>query len=152
MTIHPDVERLIEAVEKSLDHCVAQGITRDNITALIAALRAERSCHSATIANLEERDEHIACLNVSLDRAEAKVKRLAEALEEIARLPEAYSTNIFPEPDFEKAHKLLVAGGMTLDAISASSGRHFTGIAADIAKRALTAPAATTSGEGGETP
>ena len=32
--------------------------------------------------------------------------------------------DVFPEPDFAKAHELLQAGGMTLDAISASNMRH----------------------------
>ena len=34
---------------------------------------------------------------------------------------EAYPISAFPEPDFKKAHEVLKANGMTLDAISASN-------------------------------
>ena len=37
---------------------------------------------------------------------------------------EAYPLEVFPEPDFEKAHEVLKANGMTIDAISASNMRH----------------------------
>lgn len=36
----------------------------------------------------------------------------------------AYPLSAFPEPDLERARKLLEAGGMTLDSVSASSIRH----------------------------
>ena len=36
----------------------------------------------------------------------------------------AYPLKIFPEPDFKKAHEVLKAHGMSLDAISASTMRH----------------------------
>jgi hypothetical protein len=37
---------------------------------------------------------------------------------------EAYPIAAFPEPDFKKAHEVLTANGMTLDAISASNMKH----------------------------
>ena len=37
---------------------------------------------------------------------------------------QAYPLDAFPEPDFKKAAALLKAGGMTLDAVSASNMRH----------------------------
>ena len=37
---------------------------------------------------------------------------------------EAYPIAVFPEPDFKKAHEVLKANGMTLDAISASNMKH----------------------------
>ena len=37
---------------------------------------------------------------------------------------DAYPLDIFPEPDFKKAHEVLKANGITLDAISASNMRH----------------------------
>jgi hypothetical protein len=49
---------------------------------------------------------------------------LADKLEAIRRWCDAYPLKVFPEPDLEKAAKLLSAGGMTLDAISASSMRY----------------------------
>ena len=52
---------------------------------------------------------------------------MCEAEEKLYRIEqwcEAYPLAIFPEPDLFKARALLEAGGMTLDAISASSMRH----------------------------
>jgi uncharacterized protein YfdQ (DUF2303 family) len=49
-----------------------------------------------------------------------RVRKLEEALEDFVKWSGSYPTEIFVEPDFEKAHALLQAGGMTLDAISAS--------------------------------
>ena len=37
---------------------------------------------------------------------------------------DAYPLEVFPEPDFKKAARVLKAYGMTLDAISASNMRH----------------------------
>jgi hypothetical protein len=37
---------------------------------------------------------------------------------------EAYPISVFPEPDFKKAHEVLKANGMTLDAISANNMKH----------------------------
>ena len=37
---------------------------------------------------------------------------------------DAYPIAVFPEPDFGKAHEVLKANGMTLDAISASNMKH----------------------------
>jgi len=51
------------------------------------------------------------------DEAEAK-------LAQIRSWCSAYPLAVFPEPDFAKAKELLEAGGMTLDAISASNMRH----------------------------
>ena len=47
-----------------------------------------------------------------------------EKLAAIRKWCDAYPLKIFPEPDFEVARQLLEAGGMTLDAISASNMRH----------------------------
>jgi hypothetical protein len=54
----------------------------------------------------------------------ANLERMQEALERIEQWSQAYPLMIFPEPDFAKAAELLKAGGMTLDAISASNMRH----------------------------
>lgn len=47
-----------------------------------------------------------------------------EKLRRIADWCRAYPLAVFPEPDLVKARALLEAGGMTLDAISASNMRH----------------------------
>jgi hypothetical protein len=45
---------------------------------------------------------------------------LVETLQQFIDWSEAYPIDIFPEPDLKRAHELLRAGDMTLDAISAS--------------------------------
>lgn len=47
-----------------------------------------------------------------------------EKLASIRTWCDAYPLAVFPEPDLKKARELLEAGGMTLDAVSASSMRH----------------------------
>lgn len=47
-----------------------------------------------------------------------------DALEKLKAWANAYPLSVFPEPNLKRAHKLLKAGGMTLDAISASNMRH----------------------------
>jgi hypothetical protein len=65
------------------------------------------------------------------EKAAAELRRLHEVnaellelLQEINEWAKAYPITIFPEPDFNKAHKVLTENGMTLDAISASNMRH----------------------------
>lgn len=65
---------------------------------------------------------------------------LKEALQRIVQWSEAYPTDIFHEPSPEeahRAHKLLTENGMTLDAFSASMGRHCMANVGKIAKGAL---------------
>ena len=58
-----------------------------------------------------------------------EIETLRDKLHEIKHWCAAYPLDIFPEPDFKKARELLEAGGMTIDAISASNMRHVvTGI------------------------
>lgn len=71
------------------------------------------------------------------DTEQDKMERYEEALRVIVRWSEAYPLEVFPEPDFKKAHELLTAGGMTLDAISASCMRHVVKGVGEIAGKAL---------------
>lgn len=67
---------------------------------------------------------------------------LEEALRRIVRWADAYPATIFHEPTPEechRAHKLLTANGMTIDAFSASMGRHCLKGVGDIARGALNA-------------
>lgn len=48
----------------------------------------------------------------------------ADKLARIRRWCDAYPLDIFPEPDLKRAASLLKAGGLTLDAVSASMARH----------------------------
>jgi lipopolysaccharide biosynthesis regulator YciM len=59
-----------------------------------------------------------------LEAAERANERQEDALNRLQEWARAYPLECFPEPDLKKAHQLLLAGGMTLDAISASNMRH----------------------------
>jgi hypothetical protein len=72
---------------------------------------------------------------------------MRDALVEIAKWSDAYPLEMFPEPDFAKAAALLKAGGMTLDAISASNMRHAVIGVGLIAKTALAQIAAAEIGQ-----
>ena len=69
-----------------------------------------------------------------------RCEEMEEALQRIVQWADAYPTDIFHEPSAEeshRAHKLLTANGMTLDAFSASMGRHCLKGIGDIARMAL---------------
>lgn len=58
-----------------------------------------------------------------------QIERYEETLARIDQWCEAYPLDVFPEPDWKKASALLNAGGITMDAVSASCMRHvLTGI------------------------
>ena len=61
--------------------------------------------------------------NQTVRALEAKNERLKKGHDDIVAWGNAYPVSIFPEPDLEQAHELLKAGGMTLDAVSASAMR-----------------------------
>ena len=79
--------------------------------------------------------------------SEETLERYEEALEHIVQWSEAYPLDIFPEPDFKKAAELLKAGGITLDAISASCMRHVVEGVGKIAREALQKPRPQTTDE-----
>jgi hypothetical protein len=62
---------------------------------------------------------------------------MEDALREILAWSKAYPLDIFPEPDLVKARALLEAGGITLDAVSASAIRHAIEGVGKIARKAL---------------
>jgi hypothetical protein len=69
-----------------------------------------------------------------------KINKLREALCEIVQWADSYPTRVFREPTKEQcklAHELLTAHGMTLDAFSASMGRHCLKGVREIAQAAL---------------
>jgi hypothetical protein len=68
------------------------------------------------------------------------LERYEEALRRIVQWSEAYPLDIFPEPDLKRAADLLRAGGITLDAISASNMRHVVEVVGRIAREALKEP------------
>lgn len=71
------------------------------------------------IAQTADALEHFAALVAAAER-----EHYEELFEHIKGWCEAYPISIFPEPDFGKAHEVLKANGMTLDAISASNMKH----------------------------
>ena len=66
-----------------------------------------------------------------------RIEKLEEALQRILQWSEAYPLAIFPEPDLQRAHEVLKANGMTVDAISASAMRHVIIGVGKIAREAL---------------
>lgn len=66
-----------------------------------------------------------------------RAARANEALDSIIRWADAYPLSVFPEPDLKRAHEVLTAAGMTLDAISASAMRHVISEVAKIAREAI---------------
>jgi len=66
-----------------------------------------------------------------------RLERMEEALERIQTWARAYPLDIFPKPDLKKAHKILKAAGLTLDAISADAMRHVLDGIKDIVQNAL---------------
>jgi len=73
----------------------------------------------------------------NVESLKARISDLEEALQRIESWSRAYPLDIFPEPDFTKAAELLKAGGITLDAISASCMRHVVEGIGEIARAAL---------------
>jgi hypothetical protein len=76
-------------------------------------------------------DDEIARLRKCLEVANAQAERFerawylrGDALEKLQQWADAYPLSVFPEPDLKRAHEVLSAAGMTLDAISASNMRH----------------------------
>jgi hypothetical protein len=67
----------------------------------------------------------------------SREERLEHALRDIVKWAEAYPLEVFPEPDLKRAHEVLKAHGMTLDAISAYAMRHVLKGARRIAVEAL---------------
>jgi hypothetical protein len=66
-----------------------------------------------------------------------RIVKLEAALQRIVQWSEAYPLAIFPEPDIKRAHEVLKAHGMTVDAISASAMRHVISGVGKIARDAL---------------
>lgn len=53
-----------------------------------------------------------------------RIDQLETVLNRLRSWARAYPLDVFPEPDFIKVRELLAAGGITIDAVSASNMRH----------------------------
>jgi hypothetical protein len=71
------------------------------------------------------------------DELQAEIERLEDALHRIEQWSRAYPLKVFPEPDFERVHELLKAGGISIDSVSASNMRHVVEGVGKIARDAL---------------
>jgi len=105
------------------------GISEKNNAALITDIDSNKTMVLACEQALETATEIALAMN-SFDQRE-------DALQSIVRWSEAYPLSIFPEPDLKKARRLLEAGGITLDAVSAHAMRHVVEQVGQIARRGL---------------
>ena len=76
-------------------------------------------------------------LAVQIKTLTAERDRYEDALRKIENWANAYPLQVFPEPDFKKVHEILRAGGISLDAVSASNMRHVINGVKDIVAKAL---------------
>lgn len=65
-----------------------------------------------------------AAAQARIQALEMVLHRMQDTLEQLQSWARAYPLDVFPEPDLAKAHELLQAGGITLDAVSAGAMRH----------------------------
>lgn len=72
-------------------------------------------------------------------KQDAQIDRMQDALHKIESWSTAYPLKVFPEPDWKRVRELLAAGGITLDAVSASNMRHVVKGVGEIARTALDA-------------
>ena len=72
-----------------------------------------------------------------VEQLEAENERKTDALVKIQTWARAYPLDVFLKPDLKKAHKVLKAAGLTLDAISADAMRHVISGVSDIVEQAL---------------
>jgi len=114
--IHADVRLLLAAV-RALQQPPAPGdmvMTFDEWKALSAESRLRLN---KWLKELEKAAQALSGAGDDIERLQAKLDR-------IGGWCKAYPLDVFPEPDFALARQLLEAGGISLDAVSASNMRH----------------------------
>jgi hypothetical protein len=97
------------------------------------------NCWIKRVVELEKRVAELELSKPLFSRRQLQEENdlMRETLEAIEAWSHAYPYTAFPEPDLEKAHELLKAGGMTLDALSASAMRHVVTEVGKMARAAL---------------
>ena len=97
----------------------------------LAGLRNDNSARLACCDIAREADAEIERLTKALTVANSQAERFergwylrGDALEKLQQWAKAYPLTVFPPPDLKRAHEVLTAAGMTLDAISADAMRH----------------------------
>ena len=96
------------------------------------ALRFNGLTPIARIEQLEAECDRLKCLVNDTNLAaykritplEMHIEQLEGTLNRLRQWGKAYPLNTFPEPDLNRARRLLENGGITLDAVSASTMRH----------------------------
>lgn len=107
MTFMTEAE-LDDIYERSkLDHEIIVG---SEIRVLVGEIRHHRRLDRVDTALAKRVGDHI--------------ERDAEIRGKLVEWLRCYSTDIFPEPDLDKAAEVLKANGMTIDSLSANMGRH----------------------------
>ena len=81
--------------------------------------------------------ENLVKFQAELKAKDEKIAKLIDALTRIDIRAKAYPLDNYPKPDLKKAHEVLKAAGMTLDAISADAIRHVLGGIKNIVTEAL---------------
>ena len=130
---------IVDANQSGFDSVVhfAELVRADERSSWPAEMEAmERQVNILTDALAQERDRlkwdvhscgptcnRYACVAVR-EAVQAEREHYDALFESIKNWCEAYPISVFPEPDFKKAHEVLKANGMTLDAISASNMKH----------------------------
>jgi hypothetical protein len=101
-------------------------MTKDEALKLVTDLQAELDATNRQVEilsdALSESRREVDAL-VALARANER-EHYDDLFAQIKSWSKAYPISVFPEPDFKKAHEVLKANGMTLDAISASNMKH----------------------------
>jgi hypothetical protein len=110
MILHSDAE-LDGLYERTKDDRAI--IVGSEIRGLIAEIRQHRA---------QKRSDRV---DVTLaKRLGEHIRKDAALRVELRHWLACYATDIFPEPDLEKAADVLKANGMTIDQLSANMGRH----------------------------
>jgi len=94
------------------------------IAQLVGRARQAADRIESDAAEIERLRSELAKANEQSELFERGWYLRGDALEKLQQWADAYPLAVFPEPDLDKAHELLQAGGMTLDSISASNMRY----------------------------
>ena len=80
-----------------------------------------RGCGQTAVKDTDFCRRHTPGYKTPLEKAREENEKLKDVLRRIDDWAKAYPLKVFPKPDLKKAHEVLKAAGMTLDAISADS-------------------------------
>jgi uncharacterized small protein (DUF1192 family) len=126
-------QQIIEELRKEIKHLTAELKTKKEFVCILCG----EVDPSFVVECKKCRDKEIDRLTAELKAKDKKIEKLEMALERIDTWSKAYPLDIFLKPDLKKAHKVLKAAGMTLDAISADAMRHVLDGIKDIVGEAL---------------